>query len=1532
MATQEFLNVIENHTQAEQGFLESVGAGIATTPTAILATGLSAVNQLLKGGTGILNFLPGVTLDTKDTTYEWANKLDSLLGSGDLAGYYATHEDAINGAGFLAGSIVPGLGGLKAFKAGAGAVGGLIKGEGGVAALGRFALNPDKLLYEQGIADATALLRANPTDAFSVFKSQFLGANLKTTAGAFTSNAIDGVVFDAAASLVLNNSPHFADKSPADIAKEILQNGLLFGAVGGTIQAGYGVFRRIGNQAAAVVGAERILGAEASGILDLTASTATIGTKLVAALHGLSKPEITSIDGAAVTGFKEAQDTGKQLARDLLVKDGVQNSVNGVRLAESFAALDQEGAAGLLLGAKKFTRPSLVETGDIPSIFYEVKTGKVYETPPELGLFDLVGTGKIEITAKGINTGIEGGTVFENLVGGKVLNNPLATKAELEANQLWVKARAAASNSKTEFTSKDWQIAEEFIIAKGITGANTGGTNVFIFNKKELSSADFIAAVGEAKKASIEAALISNQGFTNLTEAQIVERFRIPKTVVDQTTPGKDWLNTTLFEQLAPEAKIIKIEYQPHTASSNFVLTGIAQVRQEAAKVFQDQSYVASKINPILSGVGKLEYNPESIAKFSSNKANLLLPQAFSFDATTNGIARLTKIGQKIKEDSLDKFVTAVGQSAAEINNLRPGSAGALELSVLDNKIRQGKGTAGISKAGDIIYIRQADETIVEYPVINSEVRAFFANYSKAISNTQPEIDRLFNTLGRELHPNSNKTPTGTIKETKTTPGIETTALYIPPLDINKYSHVAIAYAPEGALGNFKDVLVIVADSAEKLAAKVSTLKEQHAGIEVSTKQDSAAYFKAKKKYDYAESFNSARIDSTELKQGGLTGAAYGLNYKDIVENYLQFGYRQSETLARSSIEAHQSEFIAQLRAAYKRPLEEALSVFGTNSEAYEKAVRNFSHPALDAERALLDIPAKNDSIVYRVKELVDQTGTALATGLRNAYAKTKIPTVAAPELLADLKALGVPTYDKIWKDFVYTRENHSQAFTAGVARLQSIVSNTVLALDPTQWVMNHLSRPILEVAEGKLLNDYISKSTKTPVIEDNWVTANTQALGQFFAKEGIPANSSFVTSGIVPANTSWAKFLVNQNIIKSKDLALRHEIMDITASWKQGPIAPVLAKVSALGDKILEPGKISEQMSQFLVAMRVINLAEKNALPPSEILDLANTAVQRITGVYTASQRPQLFSGTTGSAIGLFQGYQLRFLQRMLDHVETGNTKGLAIIGALQTTLFGTKGIPNIDAINAHIISEVNKDKGDLYSGTYALFDSEAGQALTYGLASNLTRAGLFSRGEINYRVPSLIPLNPAEFPSVSLLNNFAKTVQGFVSNISGGTSAGDAALFALEHNALNRPLQGLAAIVSGRSTDSAGRTIAIVGDELVSVASAVRLLGTRPIGEAITRDVLFRTAQYQAGDAADRAALGKKVRISFGDSPPDEAALTERFLADYVKAGGRPEGFQRWYLKLYADATEERGALMLDKLRNSPRFESLQRQLAIQ
>ena len=206
------------------------------------------------------------------------------------------------------------------------------------------------------------------------------------------------------------------------------------------------------------------------------------------------------------------------------------------------------------------------------------------------------------------------------------------------------------------------------------------------------------------------------------------------------------------------------------------------------------------------------------------------------------------------------------------------------------------------------------------------------------------------------------------------------------------------------------------------------------------------------------------------------------------------------------------------------------------------------------------------------------------------------------------------------------------------------------------------------------------------------------------------------------------------------------------------------------------------------------------------------------------------------------------------------------------------------------------------------------------YGAASNAPgllhpdlRVNLFTRGDINPRHVSVIPTSFSEIPLYGATTKFFGNLFSTAKSLNTeGVDVSTAILRGLEHNGLSRPLAGLAQTLQGLnnpdnasfSTSRKGSVVAV--NDLISLSNVARLVGGKPLDEAIALDTMYRYKKYDLKDNRRRQALGRAIKTTlYAGQDPTVEQITA-FTKAYVEGGGKQENFNKWFMQLYSGANE--------------------------
>jgi len=746
-------------------------------------------------------------------------------------------------------------------------------------------------------------------------------------------------------------------------------------------------------------------------------------------------------------------------------------------------------------------------------------------------------------------------------------------------------------------------------------------------------------------------------------------------------------------------------------------------------------------------------------------------------------------------------------------------------------------------------------------------------------------------------------------------------SVYVPPIDTNRYPHVAFV-VNKNKIGLQTDVSVITGRSDEQLRQLASAVDGDY---EVVFKSDIKRFKEAQGKYEYSMHLNESQVNSALERKGVLGDFFPETRGENVLEDFVNFHARAEEELIRTGVQVKNRQFFGELQWLSERWQDATTSTMGPRGFFFQK---NVADPFRDYIKTALNISKRSEyPLLDSLNEFVDKVGTQAYKAIDSSIEKFKqsegkdLVSLEQANKLLDDYGLGTPY--KTMKEYLVANERMPKnAIKVFFQKANLFLATATLRLDFANSLVNIISTPIMLGTELSAIKQAMGKnpeligklneltSIKIPGQEaavPSMTKLIGQAVGNFFGKDKQALLQRYKSNGDI------------------KDvLSLYHEVLEDLSYMPNRDAAGWGSKINAAVEKgaRITGNTFSEEFTRFISAdvMRQLSdpVVAAGKMSVKEQNAYISSFVNRVQGNYISSQRPVLFQGTTGAAIGLFQTYAFNVLQQLFRHMENRNTKTLLTFAGLQTGVYGMNGLPFFDAINQHLIGNAAGNTGhvDAYSAL-PMANKELGDWLLYGTASAFPLFGdkmpaLYSRGDINPRHISIVPINPLDVPAIDASIKLVNSVKQFGSSVAKGADLGNSMLVALEHHGWNRPLAGFAQLLAGQSTTSKGSLISAANDlettsmlaripeRLVEFGGAARLMGAKPMDEAVALSTLYRSRAYEAVDRARIESLGQAVKTKLqSNQTPDDEEL-EDFMASYVKAGGRQETFsgamQRW------------------------------------
>jgi hypothetical protein len=888
--------------------------------------------------------------------------------------------------------------------------------------------------------------------------------------------------------------------------------------------------------------------------------------------------------------------------------------------------------------------------------------------------------------------------------------------------------------------------------------------------------------------------------------------------------------------------------------------------------------------------------------------------------------------GKSVAQATLRRTDETMQTLVPWVNGLRTNQAAAAELGVVTNMLRMSKhrysfhplapadGITG--EVGHILVAQDAfalakklkislDDAIARMPVdpkhpasitIRRSETAGFLRTSADINHfRQGKFTSLYNAAGL-----ARKLP-------------ELPVVYAPPINTVKYPfHAFVKTKPR--MGLATDVGMITAKSEESLRAQAASLGDD---FDIFYKQDTENYFKIKGEYDYSLSMNESAVNSELARRGKLADMLPETRFENINEDWLQWHSRQEEKLVREAVQVQNREFFSEMRLLSEqyRKVSESVSR-GIGSRFKSKVADPFG----DYIKTALNISKQQEfPLLDSLNEFVDKlglaAGDAVNKGLRDA-SKGIISWEDANRIMAD-KGLG--TMYRNPEQYIAANERMPKNLVkTAFQKVNMALATTMLRLDFANSLVNMISTPIMLGTELASIKRMIANDDKLAGALRELTTLPLPGN----ATVRVPSTTKLIGNAInnffgADKNALIARY---KGMGAMKSVADQyHQLLDMAAHDPRVPMtefAKRADKVVELGTKI-SGNTFSEDFTRFVSAdvMKQLSdpLVRAGKLTVKEQDAYISTFVNRVQGNYVTSQRPVIFQGTTGAAISLFQTYAFNVLQQLHRHMEVGDKRTLAIFAGLQGSIFGMNGLPFFDAVNTHLIGGMiaqNPEHKDAYSVLPA-FNKDLGDWLLYGTASAFplmtgSTPAFFTRGDINPRHALILPTAIADVPAVSASIKLVNTLLDMGKNISGGADLDDALLKGLQHQGWNRPLAGFAQLLGGQSVDNKGALIsaavdlqttsklAALAERTFSLEGATRLMGARPMDEAVALNAMYRNKSYEAMDRARIERLGAIVKTKlYNNSLPEQEELDD-FMLRYTRSGGRIENFnqamQRW------------------------------------
>lgn len=922
--------------------------------------------------------------------------------------------------------------------------------------------------------------------------------------------------------------------------------------------------------------------------------------------------------------------------------------------------------------------------------------------------------------------------------------------------------------------------------------------------------------------------------------------------------------------------------------------------------------------------------SPEELAKLTTEEG----AGATTFGASNASYGKraqlfVQEVGKQVNLVSQKWRDAAVEAISPQVNKIRESPEAAAELGILTTALRRDahkyhlvveSGTTDIDatiyrlvdrdalkmvEKGEVADVDEAIQHLIDqgrrgtYDIKNPAVGEFF-KASRDINATRlNKLTPLYNASG--------------LSRT-----MDQAAIYVPPVDTRRYPFFAFVRSKQ-KIGSETEVSMITAKDEAQLRDLAAKVPDTH---EVIYKQDTDNFFKAKGQYDYDAGINESKVNSELTRKGVLGDFFPETRAQNVLEDYVRWHATQEESVVRRAVEVKYRQFISEVDF-----LSDQYKLVGTSVARGKVALleKKIADPFGDYKKTMLNLSKQSEfPLLDSLNEFVDRIGKSAYEKfdrLRD-QGKGLIDYQEANKIMEDAGLKG--PYTGVQEYLTANTRYPKNAVKEVFQKMNALLATTVLRLDFINPLINIISTPIMLGTE--------MASIRSLMKNDPELIGKLQDLTHVTLPDGSGAKIPSTTKLIGSAVSNWFskdktalldRYITNGDV--KTDMRKYFEALDDMAYQPNAAPNALLEKMNRGVETMakLTGSNFSEQFTRFVTADVMRQLSEPlvvaGKMGVKEQNAYISSFVNRVQGNYISSQRPVVFQGTTGAAVGLFQTYAFNVLQQLLRHVENRDQRALWTFAGLQSTIYGFNGLPFFDAINTHLIGGLaagNPTHQDAYT-TLPGFNKELGDWMLYGTASAFPLFGekspaLYSRGDINPRHLTIIPINPLDIPAVSASIKLAQSMIGFGKNIVKGGDFSNSMLQALEHHGWNRPLAGFAQTIAGQSTTEKGSLISSandlettswlsrVPDRMIEFGGVQRMLGARPMDEAVALNQYYRQKSYEAADRAKIENLGTAVKTRLAKNQMPSSEQMEDFMESYATSGGRIETFssslQRW------------------------------------
>ena len=1574
-----WLQAADAHSIASDNtsMFEDIATTVENSPSFLAVSIASGLNSFYNTGVALGNiFTEEETAFQENDTGEWISSMDEDLGK-----YYQENKSAADLTGFVAGSLIPGTLAVKGLRAAQGAARVAAAGQvGSNFSKATSLLAPSMETFVKREAGELAARSAS----FSFLHQN----SLKALASGAWQGTLEGAAFETAVAATMFKSPILDEMDAGDIVKNGLvwsAAGGILGGIGAAASTYFGVgklLKRADATAMPFVGSTQLTQARAHlpsdkivqaasdlemlGRLEPTAEFVT-AQKLAAGETGESilphvvAGEVGKLQRARETNMQNLRNEIRTAARGMSKDDVLGNQITDIS-----DKLGPQGIQKVFFNAKEFVRAG--DTSSFEQLLKDmVKEGTFKDLKQaRKAMQNEAVTSHIRLHSGGIGDEVAGKVGVHRLAddfGPEALTklvdrNPLKTSSKVDfrtklepraAELRYIAARASTVPVKWEKVkvgSHDLPMLEKAIKqgAERVTLELQGGaTRVLqsadeikeyivlakgevIQAQKELgSSSDLIEIISDVRKDFIEGTTKSNN---------VDELFFAQKSYAAEASKfhGRE-INELELAKMPRWAKVV-YDNKTITDESGMVMKGMELIkhREKLAKQATENYFInyAKELGQIFPDIPedvlRSMWRGETGAGVTTNAGGAY----GSMSQLAGYIGDLTSELSKVKINTLTEEIASVGQGLLQypddavrfstINAIKQSTPEQYVLDELGENLIPYKIAQWIrgGQKGDVPTLHPGSPEAI--PLETPRVREAVIKHI--------ELSDARNVQWKNLHAvqgNTNDKLQGVFRPIRP--------------DSRDFKHVA--FVKDETLVGVGHTRMLFAQNADELEAQIAKVNEI-GRYKVYTKQDAEGFYKARGEYEYDKTLHENYLDTDLQSRGIQSNFLPPTDPQKIVNQFLQQHVREENALLKQSIRARYHKEVKELERLAGQWDTTRGSRIGTRS-IEEILTSNDSNPYTAMIKAMFnttkieEMPAWLRGMNEVLDGYVSKAWNSAEQVWNTAAAKGALNPEAIDQVNKIFDELG---FKSAYYDTATTLLANAKVprgvLTGFVRKANAFLTTTILRLDAFNAVNNLVGNSVLYSSELKGLTDAIKKGSaegagelaklaglKLPGVEDvvfNPGLLMANAIKRLHGPDKDVLIAEYKKRGLAPD--------LSDQYYKSLDAMTLNGLESVSDMGKKSAqLDEIAGNFAKWGEKVTG-NKWAEQFNRLLAAdtmKQITEIAVKHGLIDERAAwAYVVTFSKRVNGVIRAAERPLMFQGPVGQAMGLFQSYQINLLQQVFRNIGEGRGKAVAMMAGMQASVFGASSLPGFNLINSALVGDAagNPEHYDLFSATKTIFGQTGADWLMYGVPSNVLNASLYTRGDTNPRTWHVVPnpTNPSEIPFISAFAKAFGSLKQASGQVAEGAPLWGSFLSGIEHLGLSRPLAGLAATaraLDGGDVISTQRNGNISGsNDFLSLSTLVRLAGAKPIDEAIITNGYFRINAYAEKDRLRREELGSAVKqkiLEGGEIGQDEIG---DFARSYVEKGGSATGFNQWWMNQYKNATRTQAQQMTEKL----------------